>query len=179
MVHREKKILRQKMRQHKENISFVEKNRLSGIIFKKIENHAVFQNAKIILLYWSMDDEVSTHEFINKWYQKKMILLPVTLDDRLELREFSGEEYLKKTSKLALYEPAGRIYTNVEAIDLVIVPGVAFDTNNNRLGRGKGYYDRLLPSLRAYKLGVCFDFQLLENIPHHEDDVKMDEVICN
>ena len=61
---------------------------------------------------------------------------------------------------------------------VLLVPGLAFSRSGARLGRGKGYYDRLLPLLtNAYKLGVCFDFQKLPGIPADEHDMKMDEII--
>jgi 5-formyltetrahydrofolate cyclo-ligase len=59
------------------------------------------------------------------------------------------------------------------------VPGVAFTPDGRRLGHGRGYYDRLLPQLtRAYRLGLCFPFQLLDDLPTDENDVKMEEVIA-
>lgn len=60
---------------------------------------------------------------------------------------------------------------------MIIVPGVAFDNNNNRLGRGKAYYDKLLKESKSYKVGVCFDFQLIEEVPVDEYDIKMDLII--
>ena len=62
-------------------------------------------------------------------------------------------------------------------IDLIIVPGVAFDRQLNRMGRGKGYYDRLLSTLQAPKIGICFDFQLQDTVPTESFDKKMDMII--
>ena len=62
-------------------------------------------------------------------------------------------------------------------IDLVIVPGVAFDKNKNRLGRGKGYYDRFLEKIDAPKIGVGFDCQLIEKLPVEKFDVRMNKVV--
>ena len=77
-----------------------------------------------------------------------------------------------------IMEPVGEPFERYEDIDLAVVPGMAFDSQNNRLGRGKGYYDRMLPRLtKAYKIGVCFDFQRLPGIPADEHDCKVDEVI--
>ncbi len=70
-------------------------------------------------------------------------------------------------------------FADPKDIDLVITPGLAFDHNNNRLGHGKGYYDRLLAGMRAFKIGVCFNFQLFNEIPYTLNDVKMDMVITN
>ncbi|HQG08910.1 MAG TPA: 5-formyltetrahydrofolate cyclo-ligase, partial [Dysgonamonadaceae bacterium] len=69
-------------------------------------------------------------------------------------------------------------FVDFDSIDLIIVPGVAFDRKLNRLGRGKGYYDRLLSQLKSPKIGICFDFQLLESIPVEDWDIKMDMIVA-
>ncbi len=71
------------------------------------------------------------------------------------------------------------MFEEVDKIDLIIVPGIAFDKSLNRLGRGKAYYDKLLKDSKAIKIGVCFDFQLLESVPVDKYDVKMDLIITN
>ena len=77
-----------------------------------------------------------------------------------------------------IMEPTGPLFTRHEAIDVVVVPGVAFDAQGRRLGHGKGYYDRLLAQLpRAYKIGLCFAFQMVERVPTTPQDVAMDEVV--
>ena len=77
-----------------------------------------------------------------------------------------------------IMEPVGEVFTDYAQIDLAVIPGVAFDRQLNRMGRGKGFYDRLLPQLGdAYKIGICFDFQLVESIECEEHDIRMDEVI--
>ena len=79
-----------------------------------------------------------------------------------------------------IMEPYGTPYTNYSEIDLAIIPGMAFDNNGNRLGRGKGYYDRLLEKMTSiYKIGICFPFQMVDNVPTECTDIKMNEIICN
>lgn len=73
-------------------------------------------------------------------------------------------------------EPAGEAFTQFNEIDLSIIPGVSFDRYGNRLGRGKGYYDKLLPKLSSYNIGICYQFQTREEIPSEPFDRKMDEV---
>ncbi|HTD88276.1 MAG TPA: 5-formyltetrahydrofolate cyclo-ligase, partial [Candidatus Binatia bacterium] len=63
------------------------------------------------------------------------------------------------------------------ALDLVLAPGLAFALDRSRLGRGKGYYDRLLAELKAVKIGVCFDWQIVSAIPHDTHDVLMDHIV--
>ena len=79
-----------------------------------------------------------------------------------------------------IMEPEGPAFTAYDDIDLIIIPGVAFDVKHNRLGRGKGYYDRFLPLIPdTYKIGVCFPFQMTTSIPAEEHDIRMDEIITS
>lgn len=132
-----------------------------------------------MLLYHSLPDEVDTHGFIRRWSDRKRILLPVVIGNELELRVYTDEEHLTKGA-FHIDEPTGTPFTDYGQIDLAVIPGVAFDRQGNRLGRGKGYYDRLLPRIpTAYKIGLCFHFQLLDEIPAEAHDVRMDEIISN
>ncbi|MFZ5501514.1 MAG: 5-formyltetrahydrofolate cyclo-ligase, partial [Candidatus Micrarchaeota archaeon] len=63
--------------------------------------------------------------------------------------------------------------------DIILVPGVAFGLCMHRLGYGKGYYDKHLAKSRAYRIGICFDFQVMESLPKHEDDQRMDEILTD
>ena len=75
-----------------------------------------------------------------------------------------------------ILEPQNEPYTG--NFDLIVVHGVAFDRQGNRLGRGKGYYDRFLcQHLKVKRIGICFDFQLVDSIPTEPFDIRMDEVI--
>jgi len=121
---------------------------------------------------------VYTHAFIEKWSKEKNILLPVVQGDELELRSYHCPDDLAIGS-YGILEPTGTPFHDYTNIDLVIVPGVAFDVSGSRLGRGKGYYDRLLPKLTAYKIGICFPFQLVNEIPTEEFDIRMNEIISS
>lgn len=146
-------------------------------IFKQIETLKIFQEANVLMVYWSMKDEVFTHDFILEWYKKKDLLLPVIDNKDLFIRKFEGMDSMLPHPNYGIYEPLGKSISKKKSIDIIIVPGVAFDKKNNRLGRGKGYYDRFLSEIKAIKLGICFDFQLLERIPKDEFDVPVDMVL--
>lgn len=151
--------------------------RQSAEILAALEAHPAFRAATTVLLYHSLKDEVDTHEFIRNWSREKRILLPVVVGDDLELRLYTGPEDLKPGA-YDIEEPTGELFTDYADIDFIAVPGVAFDRNGNRLGRGKGYYDRLLPRIpSAYKAGICFPFQLVEEVPAEPFDIRMDEII--
>lgn len=173
----DKKQLRKQIRERKKEFSLSEKIELSRPIFEKIEKEELFKEAKVVLLYYSMDDEVYTHDFVEKHYKTKTILLPCVDGDDLILRQYLGIESMKAGEQFGILEPVGKEFNDLEKIDLMIIPGVAFDKEKNRLGRGRGFYDRLLKTVNATKIGVCFDFQVVEQVPTEDFDVKMDVVI--
>ncbi len=138
-------------------------------------------------MYYSLPDEVYTHAYIDLLVKRgKKVLLPVVVDDKhMILREYTGPQDLKEGA-FHIMEPIGKLYPENQYpdIELGIIPGMSFDYRGNRLGRGKGFYDRFLQQAKGmYKIGICFDFQLWEGnhsqpfIPTEETDIQMDEVI--
>ncbi len=175
----EKKALRKYIRALKDEFDFANCEKSTREIFELLEAHEGFVGAQKVLCFWSLKDEVFTHDFINKWYCQKEIYLPVIHGDDLKLVLFEGEEKLKVEPKYNIAEPIGEALNDESLIDLVLIPGMAFDVKGNRMGRGAGYYDRILKrTLRALKVGVAFKFQMVEQIPVEAHDVPMDLVIC-
>ena len=140
----EKQELRKQIRAAKRAVPFCEKLSRSATIMQQVEALPQFQQAKTVLLYWSMDDEVQTHDFVNRWYKEKTLLLPCVDGDELRLRQYTGPECMTQGEQFGIGEPTGPEYTDTDKIEMIIVPGVAFDRKGNRLGRGRGFYDRLL-----------------------------------
>lgn len=174
----EKQELRKQIRAAKRAVPFCDKCERSQPIMHQVELLPQFQQSATVLLYWSMEDEVQTHDFVNRWYQEKRLLLPCVDGDDLRLRQYTGPECLKAGEQFGIGEPTGPEFTELEKVDLIIVPGVAFDRKRNRMGRGRGFYDRLLKSTpNAFKVGVGFDFQLVDEVPVEPFDVAMDRVI--
>ena len=174
----DKQTLRKQIREAKRAVPFSEKERRSAAIMHQVEQLPRFLEAKVVLLYWSMADEVQTHDFVNRWYRQKTLLLPCVDGDDLLLRQYTGPECLKAGEQFRIGEPTGPEYTQVDQVEMIVVPGVAFDRKGNRMGRGRGFYDRLLKNTpNAYKVGVAFDFQMLDDIPMEPFDVPMDDVI--
>jgi len=174
----DKATLRREIRAAKKAVPFHEKLLRSDAIMRQVEQLPIFIGAETVLLYWSMEDEVQTHEFVERWYRKKRILLPCVDGDLLRLRTYQGPDSMIAGEQFGIGEPTGEEYTDYDSIDLIIVPGVAFDRLGNRMGRGRGFYDRLLQqTAHAYKIGVAFDFQLRDTIPTEPHDIAMDKVI--
>lgn len=178
-IDEEKKLLRKKIRELKKQLSTTERLEKSKIIWNKLEQLPAFQKATTVMMYWSMDDEVDTHDFVVRWAEKKRIILPSVDGDVMVLKEFTGLENLKTGERFGILEPSGKPFDTPEEIQVIIIPGVAFDKKNQRLGRGKAYYDKMLKNTNAFKVGICFDFQLLESIPVDKFDVKMDNIISD
>lgn len=151
----------------------------SAVVIRRLMAHPRVKNAGCVLMYYSLDDEVNTHEAVDMLLkQGKRVLLPAVVSDtEMELRCYEGPKDLEG-GFFNIMEPVGKVFSNYAEIDVAVIPGVAFDGRCNRLGRGRGYYDRLLPRLtEAYKIGICFDFQKLPGIPADKHDVKVDEVV--
>ncbi len=147
----------------------------SEVILSKLENDDDFKKARIVMIYSALPDEVQTQAFLEKWRHRKKIILPTVVGDDIipvELAEDTGFA----VGDFNILEPQNEPYTG--GYDLIVVPGVAFDRNGNRIGRGRGYYDRFLCKyLNVRRIGICFDFQLVDEVPTEPNDIKMDKVI--
>lgn len=168
--------IRADIAQKKKQYTQEDLTRRSIRLWDQLEKHPLFQSAHTVLLYYSLPDEVQTHTFVEKWSKTKTIILPVVKGDELELRTYTEKAHLIP-GKFHIEEPTGEAITASHAIELAFIPGVSFDRDGNRLGRGKGYYDRLLQKRLLYRIGVCFHFQLHETpLPADSLDIPMDEV---
>ena len=168
----EKKELRKKSLIRRKNIP--EKEFKSNVIYNEIINSEEYNNANTIAIYNSIENEVDTRGIISYSFLKgKTILLPkIVNEDMVFMKVDKNTKY--QYSKYGIAEPiSGEIYDSSK-IDLFIVPGVAFDIRGNRLGYGKGYYDRYLIGTEATKLGLAFEEQIINYIPTDDNDVQMD-----
>lgn len=177
----EKKELRKIIRDRKRQFSPAQLGELSLPILARLSENDRFKAAQTLLLYYSLPDEVDTHQLVDQLAKEgKRVLLPVVVDgENMILREYTKPQDLKEGA-FHIMEPVGELFpeTSYRQIEVAIVPGMGFDGKGNRLGRGKGYYDRLLRKMtHIYKIGICFDFQKLEVVPTEDTDIPMDEVI--
>lgn len=171
----DKKELRLHIKTLKKQHSKDELKRQSELILEKLENHKSFIEAKMVMLYSSLPDEVQTHDFLAKWRNEKKIILPTVVGDDIIPVELTKDTDFA-IGDFNILEPQNEAYTGT--YDLIVVPGVAFDKNGNRLGRGKGYYDRFLcKHLEVKRIGICFDFQFVDEVPTEDNDIKMHEVL--
>ncbi len=170
--------LRQVMRQRKQQMTIEERAYWSSSICQYIITMSWWQNARTIMIYNALPDEVDLSSLMRQaWKEGKRVLLPVVVHEDLEIR-LVNEKTIFTKGAFGINEPVGEAFDALEELDLILVPGVAFDANGGRLGRGKGYYDRFLALCpRAYRVGVCFPFQYIENVPMESHDFRMDMVL--
>ena len=171
-----KQELRKMIRQRKQQHSVDE----SSAFINRLKDNSHFLHAHTLLLYSALPDEVPTQTLIDELVaQGKTVLLPrVVSDTDMELRRYSVPADLQQGA-FGIMEPTGELFTDYAAIDVAIIPGMAFDDEGHRLGRGKGYYDRFLAKLSptTYKIGLCFSWQRVDHVPTDDHDIPMDEVI--
>ena len=171
----EKKELRAHIKALKKQHSKEQLAEQSERILAKLELHPDFQKAHRIMLYSALPDEVQTQAFLEKWHLTKQVILPTVVGDDI-IPVAYGKDTVFAVGDFNIMEPQNEPYTG--SFDLIVVPGVAFDPKGNRLGRGRGYYDRFLcQHLDVKRIGICFDFQLVDEVPAEPFDIRMDEVI--
>jgi 5-formyltetrahydrofolate cyclo-ligase len=154
----------------------------SALIKEHLFGLEEFERAHTVLFYVSYGSEVATHEMIQACLASgKQVVVPCTdaKNRKLSLSELRRWDDLC-VGAYHIQEPRVECRCEVpfDAVDLVIVPGIAFDCAGHRIGHGMGYYDRLLSeNARTLKIGLAFELQLVEEIPAEHHDVSLDMII--
>lgn len=153
----------------------------SPAVLERLRVLSFWKDSSTILLYRSLPDEPDTNPLM-KDASGKSFLFPRIDGHHLCLHRWNpGSEWI--TGPFGLEEPDPNTWesANLEEVDLCLVPGMAFDPAGTRLGRGKGFYDRLLatPSFRAWKIGLSWESRILSELPREAHDVPMDAVITD
>lgn len=167
--------IRRRVRARKQLLSDQERLVAAQNVFSRLEKLAAFAVSKRIMIYNSLPDELSTRLFIKKWSDSKSFYLPRVNGVNLEVLPYESTSL--RSGAFHIEEPTGNDVTEPMQMELIIVPAVAYDRKGNRVGRGKGYYDRLLSQTKAFTIGVGYDFQLVDEIEINEFDVPVDLVI--
>lgn len=174
-----KNILRKKLITTRKKIPWTDVLEKSKKIEEQLFSLRELKTASTILFYVSYDNEVYTHDMIKRGlHSGKNIVVPRsdTRNKTLILSKLERWEDLEEGC-YGILEPKKIIKISPSEIDLVIVPGVGFDYNGNRLGHGKGYYDRFLQKTTAKTIGLAFECQIVENIPTDKNDIAVDMII--
>ncbi|MFA5059352.1 MAG: 5-formyltetrahydrofolate cyclo-ligase [Candidatus Omnitrophota bacterium] len=159
----------------------------SKAIQKKLFSTPEFRRAKIVLFYASFDGEVETFMMMSHAQRLgKKVALPKIIRNQRKMIPILIQDLNTQLAQGAygIKEPLVRtsLKVSLKELGLVLVPGVSFDRNNNRLGRGLGYYDRFLRKLPRTVpcVGLAFDFQIVDRLPHHKNrDIPVSRVVTN
>jgi len=182
----DKKILRKEILAKRKNINTVEKEEKDRKILEKFYESKYYIEAKNIFIYISYDSEINTKGIINKALKdNKKIYVPRTefktrFMDAVEITSLDNVI----ESEYGILEPSiEEPHIEPNELDLIVVPGVAFDRNGGRIGYGAGFYDRYFKRIskdrikRITKLALAYDLQVLDNIPMNEQDVPVNYII--
>lgn len=172
-----KRALRANIRSCCASISAESLAEMSARAVAAIESLEEFRQASTVAVYWSLAAELTTHSLVRKYASLKHIVLPVVDGPTMHFAEVASDCSNLLEGAFGVMEPREGRVCEPSTIDLMIVPGMAFDRGGHRLGHGKGYYDRYFEQYDGPKIGLCFDFQLVEEVPCEPFDVAVDAVL--
>ena len=174
-MRREKNKVRELLVQKRRIMLAADRAEWSEQILQQLEKMQCFREAKTILIYYPVQNEVDVLPLVKRYKKEKTILFPVSHRHGMTVHPYAGNEMMHR-GKFGIPEPTTPAYEG--DIDLVIVPAVAFDEKGRRLGRGGGYYDRFIKKqTHATLIGVGYDFQLIEEVPAARHDQRVHRII--
>lgn len=177
-----KKLIRRDILGKRANLGKNDHNKLSKKIIDNIYNSPYYKNAKTIMTFISFGDEVDTHDFIKESIEKgKIIVIPISIPETKELKLSHVKDFRElEVGYYDILTPKKEFIRLVDpnSVDLIIVPGVAFDREGYRIGYGGGYYDRFLSKIskEVPKISIAFDLQLVDKVPREDFDIPVDYI---
>jgi len=182
----DKKALRRKILDERKNINIVKKEDMDNKILDKLYESEYYRKSKKIFIYISYDSEINTKGIINKALEdNKKVYVPRTefknrLMDAVEIMSLDN----LVESDFGILEPSIKEpYIDPNELDLIVVPGVAFDKQGGRMGYGAGFYDRYFKKIsednikKVMKVALAYEFQTLEKVPMNDHDIPVDCII--
>ena len=155
-------------------------NKKSDLIIKNLTSY--IENVQNIMIFMDMKTEVKITKLLELYPKKNFFISKITNSKNREMKinKYNKNELI--LHKFGYYESSSNDFYDEEILDVVIVPALAFDSKKNRIGFGGGYYDTFLEKVRqknnkALFIGVCYDFQIIDNIPTEKHDVTLDFVV--
>ena len=173
-----KKEIRAIFLKKRKELSPIEIQKKSEAIEKNVFSFQRFIKAQNAMFFISLKKEPNTHKMIERTLTQKIVLAPKIFGEALIPCELSPTTNFVK-GQYNVLEPVEENFFPTSKIDIIFVPGLAFTENGDRIGFGKGYFDRFLAKTTAYKVGLCFDEFITKKLPTDEYDIKMDAVITD
>ncbi len=174
-----KEVIRERMRRRRKTLTYGQVHEKSETIRYKLEGKKAFKEAKTIMMYISAYKEPETLPIIERLLEQgKRVIVPVSSTETNTIVP-TYIESLSELTKGAYGIPEPSIIRPVkkEDIEVIVIPGIAFDMHRNRLGFGKGYYDKFLEDMNAKKIALCYDFQIVDDLPADDHDIPMDLIL--
>ena len=167
------------MRQRNRTLDHGVREAASEHIFRQVEQCEEFRCAEVVALYCALPDEPPTERVIARWLKLgKRVVVPRVEGDTM--RFFCYDPSTQVVGSFGIEEPGdGALLCSPSEIELMVVPGVAFTATGDRMGRGRGYYDKYLSQsdFRGYTIGVGYAHQLVDFLPVEEHDRRLDKVV--
>lgn len=172
----------------RDSLSIEQKTKKDQAIANTLRQLKIYRSAERILFYVSFGSEVDTLKLISEELDRgRFLAVPKVVKEKgtLRIHRITALSSLKP-GVFGILEPVEDCPTvDVGEVDLVIVPGVAFDTYKNRLGYGKGYYDRLLANMKGLKadkeiaIAIAYEEQIVDRLPTEPHDIKVDLLVTD
>ena len=171
----DKKAIRKEIKCQTLALTSDERLRQSENVAERLLEIITCRKPQTVALFSPLADEVQISGLASQVACR--VVLPRVEGDSMEFYDYASDALAE--GAFGISEPQGESLCRAEEIDLMVVPGVAFTEAGDRLGRGKGYYDRYLSreGFRAYCVGVCYAHQLVGELPVEPHDIRMDEVV--
>lgn len=163
--------IRKQITGQKKSVGLPDLKARSAAVIKRLKTQEIYQNAATVGAYAPLPDEVDVTPIMMQ--PGRTFYIPA-FDDKIGSYRLAKMSGMLQRGRFGILEPIDPLFAEEDEIDLILVPGVAFDRSGRRIGRGGGFYDRLLPLYRTIRIGICFDFQLLDAIPDETHDCRMD-----
>ena len=137
-----------------------------------------YKKSKVAMFFVSFNSEVHTHDMIKEALKNKTVIVPKIVHQEIEPSVIIDFDNLIPSGKFGILEPIETMKIAYKNIDLVLVPGIVFDKEGHRIGYGFGYYDKFLRKVpKAIKIGLAFDFQVVDKIPREMHDIPVDLIV--
>ncbi|MBI1935635.1 5-formyltetrahydrofolate cyclo-ligase [Candidatus Woesearchaeota archaeon] len=150
----------------------------SNKIKENLFNLEEYKKSKTVMFFVSFNNEVDTHEIIKSALKNKTVVVPKVVHHEIEPSLIIDFDNLVPSGRFNIPEPIEIMKIANKNINMVLVPGIAFDKEGYRLGYGFGFYDKFLKKVpKAIKIGLAFDFQVVGNVPRESHDVPVDLVV--
>lgn len=168
--------IRRQIAGQKASIGFPILEAHSAAAIKRFQTLEIYANAHTIGAYVPLPDEIDVTAIMTD--SARTFYIPA-FNEALGGYQMARMGDTFKRGRFGILEPVDPVFAEPDELDLLLIPGVAFDRTGNRMGRGGGFYDRMLTAYHTIRVGLCFDFQCLETIPVEEHDIKMDLIVTD